>query len=771
MSKLGIRLLTAACTTPLLVLATAAFAEGAPSTDVIATAPGTSGPTSTGSTNEVSEVVVLGVGQSREVQTLRPAELAKATPGTSPLETLGKLPGVDFESSDPLGAYEWAQQLTIRGFTTDQLGYTLDGIPLGNMEYRNNDGLSIGRALETENNGAVTLSQGSGALGTASTSNIGGAIDFTSIDPTTSRGIDVAQTYGSDNIWRTFIRVNTGDLSTGGRLFVSYNHQEQDKWKGYGEQNQDQMNIKFIQPISATVTSTTYVDMDARTEDDYADMSLDLVHRLGYNVDDISANYKLAETLAFSEENGTPVPAPFKNADDVYYDSGAIRQDFFAYEKIAYTPNNQLSGETSTYLHLDHGIGTFASPYGATPAAYGGSPISQDAVLYDIVREGLISKLTYEVGSHVIEGGFWYENDAFHQREEEYGFQLDQAPTHFEQFYSNPFEIIFNDKFDTSVYQFHIGDTWKISDALRVNAGFKSLVSRSSVDTILSDQPINGAIEAANGFLPTVGVLYKAGSHSEFFSDYTRNMAAFVASASNGPFSTTQAGFDYIKGDLKPETTDTVELGYRFHTRSLQASLTGYDVEYQNRLLASAISSVIVGNQNVLQNVGSVTSRGLEGAVNWKPIQYWSIYGTWSYDDAHYNDNVVIPSTGEVVDTKGKFVVAAPRNIGNIQLAYDDGALWGQISAHYHDRRYYTYLNDSPISGATTLNLAAGYKFTGVGLMDGTEILVNVTNLLEKKYFTTLGTNGFVDSDPQGTYETLQEGAPRQIFATVRKHF
>jgi iron complex outermembrane receptor protein len=49
--------------------------------------------------------------------------------------------------------------------------------------------------------------------------------------------------------------------------------------------------------------------------------------------------------------------------------------------------------------------------------------------------------------------------------------------------------------------------------------------------------------------------------------------------------------------------------------------------------------------------------------------------------------------------------------------------------------------------------------------------MVNVTNLLDKKYYTTLGTNGFVDSDPQGTYETLQEGAPRQVFLTVRKHF
>lgn len=45
---------------------------------------------------------------------------------------------------------------------TDQLGYTMDGVPLGNMDYRNNNGLAIGRALENENNGPVTLAQGTG---------------------------------------------------------------------------------------------------------------------------------------------------------------------------------------------------------------------------------------------------------------------------------------------------------------------------------------------------------------------------------------------------------------------------------------------------------------------------------------------------------------------------------------------------------------------------------------------------------------------------------
>ena len=50
--------------------------------------------------------------------------------------------------------------------------------------------------------------------------------------------------------------------------------------------------------------------------------------------------------------------------------------------------------------------------------------------------------------------------------------------------------------------------------------------------------------------------------------------------------------------------TNTFEAGYRFNNRDLQMSLTGYYVKFTNRLLASSISATVVGNQNVLQNVG-----------------------------------------------------------------------------------------------------------------------------------------------------------------------
>ena len=71
-------------------------------------------------------------------------------PGTSPLKAIENLPGVNFQSADPYGAYEWSTRITIRGFNQNRLGFTLDGVPLGDMTYGNHNGLHISRAIPSE---------------------------------------------------------------------------------------------------------------------------------------------------------------------------------------------------------------------------------------------------------------------------------------------------------------------------------------------------------------------------------------------------------------------------------------------------------------------------------------------------------------------------------------------------------------------------------------------------------------------------------------------
>lgn len=140
---------------------------------------------------------------------------------------------------------------------------------------------------------------------------------------------------------------------------------------------------------------------------------------------------------------------------------------------------------------------------------------------------------------------------------------------------------------------------------------------------------------------------------------------------------------------LKPEKTATTEPGFRHTGASVQSAITAYHVQSRNRLLASSISAAVVGNQNVLQNVGGVTSQGVELAASWNLLPHWSLCGSNSSNDAHDDDDV---AGSAMVAIRDKQVVGSARTLANLQLGYDDGAAWAQLSAHYTGKRYYSDL-------------------------------------------------------------------------------
>src|SRR6202012_3495998 len=156
-------------------------------------------------------VTVVGEGQTRSVSTLVPANLETLPPGTSVQKSLNILPGVSAQSIDALGVNEQSLTLQVRGFSTTHLGYTLDGMPLGDGAYNNYNGLTISRALISENLGRADLATGIAGLGVASTSNLGGAVTYQSSDPHKDMGLAGSQTIGSKDGERTFLRLDTGE--------------------------------------------------------------------------------------------------------------------------------------------------------------------------------------------------------------------------------------------------------------------------------------------------------------------------------------------------------------------------------------------------------------------------------------------------------------------------------------------------------------------------------------------------------------------------------
>jgi len=632
---------------------------------------------------------------------------------------------------------------------------------LGDMSYGNHNGMHISRAIINEMIGKTELSQGAGTLETASSNNLGGTIKFYSDKPSDTFGGVAAVTGGSASMTRAFARIDSGETVLGGKGYLAYVNQQSDKWKGYGRQLQEQINFKYVQPVGP-VNLTALVNLSDRAENDYQDVWPDLVSRLGYKVDNISNDWETAKKIAVAYQTGKLFPAPYKTVDDVYFDASGLRKDALVALKGDWEITKGLTAKATYYRHTNKGMGTWYTPYLASPAAAGGAPISERTTEYNIDRSGIVAGLTYEIGSHTIEGGVWTENNDFHQARRFYGLGLDKPGRDSLKFQSNPFFTQWEYLFNTKTTNFHLQDTWKVSDVLKVNFGFKTVKVENKAVRVAGSNAV-GSIKVDEGFLPQIGFNYDLADKGEFFGDYTQNARAFVSAGTAGPFSTSQAGFAAIKGKLQPEISKTVELGYRYRNSGFEGSVAIYNVKFENRILSRPTGPGIVGNPSVLANVGGVSSKGIEAIGTYRFAENWTAFGSFAYNRSEYDDDIR-DSTGKVTDKiKGKVTQDTPEKIAHAELAYDNGSLFARAGASYTSRRSYTIAATAFLDAYTVAELRGGYRFKSENpYLKGLEIQGNITNLTDEQYFSTMNTGG------EGAHMV---GAPRQYYVTVRKAF
>lgn len=719
---------------------------------------------------EGEEIVVFGKGETRQVQELSGEDLATLTPGTSPLKAIEKLPGVNFQAADPFGNYEWSTRVSIRSFNQNQLGFTFDGIPLGDMSYGNHNGLHISRVISPENVGSVRVSQGAGAIGTQSTNNLGGTVETFSADPKKGFGAQVNGTYGSNETMRGFVRLNLGSDS-GASGFVSYGYGTTDKHKGHGKQDQHLVNAKVVIPVG-TGDLDGWFSYSDRREQDYQDMSLDMLSRLGYGWDNSFPDYAAALLYADVGNNrgdtgapvsnaaaGTVYPGKVTSADDAYYDASGLRKDTLG--AIGYTVPiaTNATFKVKGYYHHNKGVGTWATPYVPSP---NGVPISMRTTEYDIDRLGIFSSANVTLGMQELSVTAWYENNKFNQARRFYAHPSRTQPLDYRKWPTNPFATQWEFNFNTDTFQYSVQDKIDLG-MLTISLGWKGYSVSNKATAVVAGGFPSGKIKAEDWFQPHAGFNVELSDKAELFGGFTQVTRAYASATSTGPFSTNQAGFDAIKDKLKPEASDTYELGLRYHDRVFNGTAGVYLVNFRNRLLSVATGPSIVGAASTLQNVGGVRAIGFEAAGDLKLGHGFGVFASYTYTDATYRNDVLNISGQLLAATKDKTVVDSPRHMWSGEVNYDDGALFGRVGVNYMSKRYFTYLNDRSVPARAIVDASLGYRF-----MKRYEIQLNATNLLDKQYVSTVGSGGFGNS---GDRQTLLVGAPQQVFVTLKAGF
>lgn len=723
-----------------------------------------------------AEIVVLGQGQTRQVQELSTADLTIHASGTSPLKAIEKLPSVNFQSADAFGNYEWSTRITIRGFNQNQLGFTLDGIPLGDMSYGNHNGLHISRAITPENIGITRVAQGSGSLDAQATNNLGGTLEFFSLDPKDVLGVTASGSYGSANTFRGFARIGIGSAD-GLRAYTSIQYQNGDKWKGDGQQRTLMINAKAVAPLGGGAELDGYISFSDRAEQDYQDHSLNMISRLGLNWDnfgpsgyalavqtaDVGANTGYTGSTPLNPAAGTVYPGLIGstggNADDAYFDASGLRKDTLASLGLMIPVGDAGKFSVKGYYHENDGQGTWGTPYVNSPS---GAPLSLRTTEYDMKRKGVFASYAAEYGMHAIKIGGWYEKNDFIQSRRFYGYESRTNPGRdHREFQSDPFFTQWSIAFETDTIQYYVSDDITLGD-LKISLGWKGYTVDSTAFSLVNTSGLaTGTIQTKDWFQPHFGLNYQFGNGLEAFAGFTQVTRAFQASAATGPFSATQASFNLVRDTLKPESSDTFEGGVRYNTGIINATVAAYYVNFSNRLLVIATGSAIVGAANALQNVGDVRALGLEAAVDVKLPMGFGVFASYSFNDTTYRQDV---GTQRIA---GRTVVDAPKHLARAEFTYDSASFYGRVGVNYMSERFFTYTNDQSVPGRALVDATLGYRLD-VGQRMPIELQLNAVNLFDKGYIATVGTTGFSFS---GDRQTLLIGAPRQVFATLKVGF
>lgn len=657
----------------------------------------------TGSDSETDTAsnIVVTAKTTRSATAISAEEIQKILPGVSPLKAIQTLPGVLYITADPWGNNEQNAQIFIHGFNFQQLGYTMDGIPLGDQSYGNYNGLSPQRAVISENVGRVVVTTGAGDLGTASTSNLGGTIETFSADPAKTMGGTLNQTVGSYGTSRTFLRLDSGAFGPNeeNSAYVAGVRQRARAWDFNGIQGGWQANAKFVHDGAAGKLTLFF---------DYSD-------KIEPNEDATTFFKPSAGGTATAAQLYTPRTRPFYYSDltgmraymDAFgntpasngsnyrnYYSDAQRTDYLTYARYDAKLGDRATWSNTGYYHHNDGVGVVAGPLGqsitviqayldpnyatgtkyrananasaALVAATGGSGLVTRTTEYRIDRTGGISNLDLDFGAHQVQLGAWFEHNSATQWRRWYGFDINNpnASTPYIR-PSNPLFTQYQGEARVNVLQLHLQDAWKVSDKLRVEAGVKTSAQwangyfvvqpkAGSLSGLTGNLP-SGRINTQNWFLPSLGATYDLNGHEQLYFNVQKNLHQYMAYLGGGSlspwFTGSQSAFDAFAKQGKPESSWTYEAGARTH-RSFDGILSGldaqvnyYHVTFSNRLLAISTNpggiagGAITGGTSILVNVGSVHTDGVDAAFTLHFGRALSLYNATSYNSSTYQSD------------------------------------------------------------------------------------------------------------------------------------
>lgn len=261
--------------------------------------------------------------------------------------------------------------------------------------------------------------------------------------------------------------------------------------------------------------------------------------------------------------------------------------------------------------------------------------------------------------------------------------------------------------------------------------------------------------------LPNVGLTWKFADANTIYVSYAEGLSA---PRTDNLYSVRRQPDGSVGSPLPdPETTKSYDIGWRYNSDGVIASVALWKSNYQNRIVQAFDPDL---GFSVDRNLGEVDLQGLDAQIGWQPLDTFTVTASASYSESEVQDdpNSTLDNTAGVV---GKTLVETPDWTFATRFDWAPSEKFRMgLQGKYVGERFSTDNNNEVVPSYTLWDLDATYELP-VSNAKRFALQLNVINLLDEEYFgnissgTGLGTSrGF-----------FQIGTPRTVMASVRIDF
>jgi len=722
------------------------------------------------------------------------AALEQKSPLNNVFQAIDLLPGINTYSYDATGLFGGG--LRMRGFNSDQIGMTVDGVPVNDA---GNFAVYPSELSDIENLQEIFITQGSTDTDAPHIGASGGNIGLVTSNPEDKARLRIQQTLGSNNAYRTFVRADSGYLNNNlAKAFVSYSKSEADKWKGEGGAYREHVDFKGIlnlapgNSISAGLLWNKMLNNNLRT------LSLAEISTLGRNAD-----FGTVAPQHLAGVNGTAQTE--RAPSNGYYDLNLNPfEDYIVTLKGNFQLTPAVRLDVEPYYWSGYGTGgsqlrTLAESNAGNKLGGGIRDINRDGDTLDTVmiyssgltdtqRPGITFRLTGQIDNHKLMAGYWYEHSR-HRRSQP-AVTFDASGTSIDPWLKNSDNFLLRQ--DGSAYQGRDFLTVSTSNSLFVQDNIGLMNDRLNLQLGLRHSGIerdftNFASEGGSATytvqqdysktLPSLGARYQLDNQQQAFFNVAENFRAPPDSVYYGLLkggtivNGVLTGYTVKPVNVSAETSTNWDLGYRYAGKDISFSGSLFYVDFKNRI-AAAYDPVNGATTNY--NVGDSTTHGFELESAWRFQPKWNVYGSLTYTRSRIEQDLRT-AVSSFEATAGKQFPDVPNWMAGLALQYRDGPWSANLSAKYTGKRYSTLVNDESVGDFTLFNFDAGYRLPSTAFFRDPQLRFNVYNLLNTDYlYLNAGSgSGFTTRavGAGGSTPSYYVGAPRAFSIMLASDF